>query len=76
MRAKLREAILAGFNPAALDEILRDNDMFRHNVASGPDFITRVNSLIDVARQEGWLIELCGVLAAERAGNEPVVLRS
>ena len=31
-----------------------------------------MNSLIDVARQEGSLIELCGVLAAERAGNEPV----
>jgi uncharacterized membrane protein YhaH (DUF805 family) len=72
MRAKLREAILAGFNPAALDELLRDNDMFRHNVASGPDFVTRVNSLIDVARQEGWLVELCSVLAAARAGNEPV----
>ena len=72
MRAKLREAILAGFNPAALDEILRDNDMFRHNVASGPDFVTRVNSLIDVSRQEGWLVELCGILAAARSGNQPV----
>ena len=72
MRAKLRAAILAGFNPAALDEILRDNDMFRHNVASGPDFVTRVNSLIDVSRQEGWLVELCGILAAARSGNQPV----
>jgi uncharacterized membrane protein YhaH (DUF805 family) len=71
-RSKLREAILAGFNPVGLDEVLRDNDMFRHNIAIGPDFETRVNSLIDVARQEGWLLELCGVLAAARAGNQPV----
>jgi hypothetical protein len=72
MRSKLREAILAGFNPASLDLVLHDNDMFRPNVAIGPDFTTRVNSLIDVARQEGWLIELCGVLAAARAENAPV----
>ena len=72
MRSKLREAILAGFSPVALDEILRDNDMFRHNFASGPDFVTRVSSLIDVAHQEGWLVELCGVLAAARAGNQDV----
>jgi len=72
MRAKLREAILAGFSPAALDETLRDNDMFRHNIASGPDFATHVNSLIDVADQESWLIELCGVLAAARSRNKPV----
>ena len=72
MRSKLREAILAGFNPASLDEVLRDNDMLASNVAIGPDFAARVNSLIDVARQEGWLVELCGVLAAARAGNEPV----
>lgn len=64
MRSKLREAILVGFNPAALDEVLTDNDMLRPNIAIGPDFATRVNSLIDVAHQEGWLIELCGVLAA------------
>ena len=55
-RSKLREAILAGFNPASLDEVLRDNDMLAPNVAIGPDFATRVNSLIDVARREGWLI--------------------
>ena len=72
MRAKLREAILAGFDKAALDEIFRDNDMFSHNVAIGPDFSTCVNSLIDVAHQEGWLIELCSVLAAARSGNAPV----
>ena len=72
MRSKLREAILAGFNPASLDEVLRDNDMLASNVAIGPDFATRVNSLIDVARQEGWLIELCGVLAEARPDNQRV----
>lgn len=71
-RSKLREAILAGFNPVALDETLRDNDMFRHNIATGPDFLTRVNSLIDVAHQEGWLAELCDALAAARARNQEV----
>lgn len=72
MRFKLREAILAGFNPAALDEVLTDNDMLRPNIAIGPDFATRVNSLTEVAHQEGWLIELCDVLAAARSGNEAV----
>jgi uncharacterized membrane protein YhaH (DUF805 family) len=72
MRTKLREAIFAGFNTAALDEVLRDNDMFRPNVSTGPDFATHVNSLIDVADQESWLIELCGVLAAARSRNKPV----
>ena len=72
MRSKLREAILAGFNPASLDEVLRDNDMLASNVAIGPDFATRVNSLIDVARQEGWLIELCGALAEARPDNQRV----
>ena len=72
MRSKLREAILAGFNPASLDEVLRDNDMLASNVAIGPDFATRVNSLIDLARQEGWLTELCGVLAEARADNQRV----
>ena len=72
MRSKLREAILVGFDPAALDETLRDNGLFRHNIAMGPAFATRVNSLIDVARQEGRLIDLCGVLAAASSGNEPV----
>ena len=71
-RSKLREAILAGFDPASLDEVLRDNDMLASNVAIGPDFATRVNSLIDVARQEGWLIELCGVLAEARPDNQRV----
>ena len=71
-RSKLREAILAGFDPASLDEVLRDNDMLAPNVAIGPDFATRVNSLIDVARQEGWLIELCGVLAEARPDNQRV----
>ena len=71
-RAKLRKAILTGFNPASLDETLRDNEMLGPNIALGPDFKTRVNSLIDTAREEGWVIELCDVLAAARAGNEPV----
>jgi hypothetical protein len=31
-----------------------------------------VNSLIEVSRQEGGLIELCGVLAAERDRNKAV----
>lgn len=72
MRARLCEAILAGFNPVSLDLVLRENDMFRPNVALGPDFTTRVHSLIDVAHEEGWLIELCGVLADARAGNPRV----
>ena len=72
MRFELRQAILAGFNPASLDEVLRDNDMLASNVAIGPDFATRVNSLIDVARQEGWLIELCGALAKARPDNQRV----
>ena len=73
MRAKLREAILAGFSsPASLDQVLTDNDMFRHNIAIGPDLATRVNSLIDVAHQEGWLIKLCSVLADARPDNERV----
>jgi hypothetical protein len=72
VRSRLREAVLAGFSPPALDEVLRDNDMFRPNIASGPNFTARVASLIEVAYEEGWLIELCRVLAAERAGNEAV----
>lgn len=72
MRSRLRAAILAGFNPASLDEVLKDNDLLRPNIALGPDFAARVNSLIDVAREEGWLIELCRVLAAARVGNESV----
>ena len=72
MRAKLRAAIFDGFNPASLDQILSDNDRLQPNIAIGPDFGTRVNSLIDVACQEGWLIDLCGVLATARSGNEPV----
>ena len=72
MRSKLREAILAGFNPASLDQTLSDNDRLQPNIAMGPDYVTRVNSLLDVARQEGWLIELCGVLAAARSANQAV----
>ncbi len=71
-RSQLREAILAGFDPAALDEVLRDNEMSRPNIAIGPDFATRINSLIDVAHREGWLIELCDRLAAARQRNEVV----
>lgn len=72
MRAKLRAAIFDGFNPASLDQILSDNDRLQPNIAIGPDFGTRVNSLIDVARREGWLIELCGMLSTARAGNEAI----
>ena len=72
MRARLCEAILAGFNPVSLDLVLRENDMLRPNVALGPDFTTRVHSLIDVAHEEGWLIELCGVLAEARPDNQRV----
>ena len=72
VRSDLREAILAGFDTVSLDQVLSDNDMLRANVAIGPDFASRVNSLIDVARQEGWLIDLCGVLADARVGNERV----
>ena len=61
MRSKLREAILAGFDPAALDETLRDNGLFRHNIAMGPAFATRVNSLIipnwrtyDLVHRNAW----------------------
>jgi hypothetical protein len=71
-RSRLREAILAGFDPDSLNSILRDNNRLQHNIALGPDFITRVNSLIDIADQEGWLDDLCTVLAAERTGNELV----
>ena len=46
--------------------------MFASNVAIGPDFSTRVNSLIDVAHQEGRLIKLCSVLADVRPDNERV----
>ena len=35
-------------------------------------FTMCVHSLIDVAHEEGWLIELCGVLADARAGNQRV----
>ena len=69
MRSQLREAILAGFDPPALDEVLRDNDMLRPNIALGPDFASRVNSVIDIADREGWLTELCRELAVARVGN-------
>jgi|GEM_PF-6020014 hypothetical protein len=72
MRSKLREAILAGFDPTSLDQVLSDYDMRASNVALGPDFATRVNSLIDVAHREGWLIELCDALAEARADNQRV----
>ena len=32
----------------------------------------RVDSLIEVARQQGWLIELCDALATARSRNVPV----
>ena len=71
-RSKLREAILTGFDFASVDDILRDNDLPRNKIAIGPDLTTRVNSLIDVSDQEGWLTKLCALLAVERAGNAGV----
>jgi hypothetical protein len=71
-RSKLREAIMASFDVAGLDTVLRDNDFPLNNIAIGPDFATRVNSLIDNADREGWLLRLCTILAAERIGNEAV----
>ena len=70
-RSKLRAAILAGFDHESLDRVLADNDMLRPEVETG-SFAKRVDSLIEVARQQGWLIELCDVLAAARSGNAPV----
>ena len=56
-RSKLREAIMASFDVAGLDTVLRDNDFPLNNIAIGPDFATRVNSLIDNAdRGQGWLL--------------------
>ena len=71
-RVKLRNAILESFDLVSLDRVLRDNDMLHPNIATGPDFEARVDSLIEVARQQGWLIELCDALAAARSGNAPV----
>ena len=50
MRSRLRETILAGFSPAVLDEVLRDNNMFRHNIAIGPEALS-----MSLARKGGWL---------------------
>ena len=70
-RSKLRATILAGFDHESLDQVLRDNDMLRPEVETG-SFAKRVDSVIEVARQQGWLIELCDALAAARSGNAPV----
>ena len=70
-RSKLRAAILDGFDHESLDQVLRDNDMLRPEVETG-SFAKRVDSLIEVARQQGWLIELCDALAAERSRNAAV----
>ena len=45
--------------------------MLRPEVETG-SFAKRVDSLIEVARQQGWLIELCDALAAERSRNAAV----
>ena len=76
MRSQLREAILAGFDPPALDEVLRDNDMLRPNIALGPDFASRVNSVIDIADREGWLTELCRELAVGVLAIRKSILQS
>jgi Effector-associated domain 1 len=70
-RSRLRAAILAGFDHESLDQVLRDTDMLRPEVETG-SFAKRVDSLIEVARQQGWLIELCDALASARSGNAPV----
>ena len=71
-RPKLRAAILSGFDHVSLDQVLRDNDMNHASIATGPDFEEHVDSLIEVARQQGWLNKLCDVLAAARSGNPDV----
>ena len=73
-RSRLREAILAGFDPDSLNSILRDNNRLQHNIALGPDFITRVNSLVDIADQEGWLDDLEKAKAQAKAENKKILL--
>ena len=74
MRPKPRGTILAGFNPEALDEILRDNDMFRHNASSCPDFVTRVTAL-SMCLVRKVAVELCVFLQPREAAITLSVLR-
>ena len=71
-RAYLREAISRGFDHDSLDEVLRDNNLYDDDVSQDSTFSNRINSLIDVFFMKGRLIELCGVLAAERQQNKTV----
>ena len=70
-RSKLRAAILAGFDHDFLDQFLGDNNMLSPDIGTG-SLRKRVDSLIEVARQQGWVIELCDALAAARSRNVPV----
>ena len=70
-RSKLRAAILAGFDHDSLDQFLGDNNMLSPDIGTG-SLRKRVDSLIEVARQQGWLIELCDALATARSRNVPV----
>ena len=58
-RSNLRAAILAGFDHESLDQVLRDKEMPSHDVVDTGSLARRVDSLIEVARQQGWLIKLC-----------------
>ena len=71
-RRDLRLAISRGYDGSLLDQTLRENDLYDRDVSVDPVFNVRINSLIDVFFQKGRLIELCGVLAAERKDNEAV----
>ena len=70
-RSKLRAAILAGFDHDSLDQFLGDNNMLSPDIGTG-SLRKRVDSLIEVARQQGWVIELCDALATARSRNVPV----
>jgi Effector-associated domain 1 len=71
-RSNLRAAILAGFDHESLDQVLRDKEMPSHDVVDTGSFARRVDSLIEVARQQGWLIKLCDALAEARSRNADV----
>ena len=71
-RRDLRLAISRGYNSVLLDQTLREHNLYDNDVSEDPIFNNRLNSLIDVFFQKGVLIELCGVLAAERKDNEAV----
>ena len=69
-RADLRKAISGAFTRDTLDEALRDNNLFSHDISDDPAFNIRIGSLIDLFFQQGRLVELCGVLATARIDNE------